>query len=84
MKAHLIDTHLLLPRSRSCAKVKVKYNGHVSQMMGVSGALEFHKHILFSPKCWFLAVLFFPLCDFKDLLQRILKVLKQAAFENIV
>ena len=43
MKAHLTDTHLLVPRS----KVKVKYQGHVSQKMGVSGALVFHKHILF-------------------------------------
>ena len=48
MKAHLIDTHLLVPRSRSSAKVKVKYQGNVSQKMGVSGALVFHKHILFS------------------------------------
>ena len=47
MKAHLIDVHLLEPRSRSSAKVKVKYQGHVSQKMGVSGALVFHKHILF-------------------------------------
>ena len=47
MKARLIDTHLLVPRSRSSAKVKVKYQGHVSQKMGVSGALVFHKHILF-------------------------------------
>ena len=46
MKAHPIDTHLV-PRSRSSAKVKVKYQGHVSQKMGVSGALVFHKHILF-------------------------------------
>ena len=29
MKAHLIDTHLLVPRSRSPAKVKVKYQGHI-------------------------------------------------------
>ena len=47
MKAHLIDTHLLVSRSRSSAKVKVKYQGHVSQKMGVSGALVSHKHILF-------------------------------------
>ena len=46
MTAHLIDTHLLVPRSRSSAKVKVKYQGHVSQKTGVSGALVFHKHIL--------------------------------------
>ena len=36
MKAHFIDTHLLVPRSRSSTKVKVKYQGHVSQKMGVS------------------------------------------------
>ena len=47
MKAHLIDTHLLVPRSRSSAKVKVKYQDHLSQKMGVSGALVFHKHIFF-------------------------------------
>ena len=47
MKAHLINTHVLVPRSRSSAKVKVKYQGHISQKMGVSGALVFHKHILF-------------------------------------
>ena len=46
MKAHLIYTYLLVSRSRSSAKVKVKYQGHVSQKMGVSGALGFHKHIL--------------------------------------
>ena len=28
MKAHLIDTHLLVPRSRSIAKLNVKYEGH--------------------------------------------------------
>ena len=47
MKAHLIDTHLLVPRSRSSAKVKVIYQGHVFQKMGVSGALVFHKRIMF-------------------------------------
>ena len=47
MKAHLIDTHLLVPRSRSCAKVKVKYQGHVTQKMGVLGTLVFDIHILF-------------------------------------
>ena len=47
MKAHLTNTHLLAPRSRSSAKVKVKYQGHVSQKMGVSGALVFHKHFFF-------------------------------------
>ena len=47
MKAHLIDRHLLVPRSRSSVKVKVKY-GYVSQKMGVSEALVFHKHVLFN------------------------------------
>ena len=47
MKAHLMDTHLLVPRLRSSAKVMVKYQGHVCQKMGVLGALVFHKHILF-------------------------------------
>ena len=52
MKAHLIDTHLLVPRSRSSAKVKVKYQGHVAQNMGVLGALVFHKYILFFLYLW--------------------------------
>ena len=47
MKEHLIDTYLLVLRSRSSAKGKVKYQGHNSQKMAVSGALVFHKHILF-------------------------------------
>ena len=46
-------------RSRSSAKVKVKFQGHVSQKMGVSGALVFHKHILFF-KLWI------PDLDFLD------------------
>ena len=47
MKAYLINMHLLVPRSRSSAKVKVKYKGYISQKMAVSGAFVFHKHILF-------------------------------------
>ena len=31
MKAHLYNTHLLVPRSRSSAKVKVKFQGHISK-----------------------------------------------------
>ena len=46
MKAYLINMHLLAPRSRSSAKVKVKYKGYISQKMAVSGAFLFHKHIL--------------------------------------
>ena len=41
MKAYFINTHLLVPRSWSSAKVKVKYQGHVSQTVGVVGALCF-------------------------------------------
>ena len=48
MKAHLIDTHLLVPCSRLSAKVKVKYQGNISKKeKAVSGALVFHKHIFF-------------------------------------
>ena len=47
MKAYLINMHLLVPRSRSSAKVKVKYKGYIPQKMAVSGAFVFHKHILF-------------------------------------
>ena len=47
MKAHLINADIMVLRSKSSAKVKVKYQGHVSQKMGVLGELVFHKHILF-------------------------------------
>ena len=46
MKAYLINMHLLVPRSSSSAKVKVKYKGYISQKMAFSGAFVFHKHIL--------------------------------------
>ena len=49
MKAYLINMHLLVPRSRSSAKVKVKYKGYISQKMAISGAFVFYKHILFFP-----------------------------------
>ena len=41
--------HLLVQRSRSSAKVKIKYKGYISQKMAVSGAFMFHKHMLFFP-----------------------------------
>ena len=47
MKAYLINMHLLVPRSRSSAKVKVKYKGYISQKMALSGAFVFHKHVFF-------------------------------------
>ena len=43
MKESLIDTHLLV--SRSSAKVKVKYQSHISQNMVVLGASVFYRHI---------------------------------------
>ena len=46
MKAYLINMHLLLPRSRTSANIKVKYKGYISKKMAVSGAFAFHKHIL--------------------------------------
>ena len=47
MKAHLIDTHLLVPRSRLSAGVKVIYHCHISEKIAGFGALVFYKHILF-------------------------------------
>ena len=35
------------PTSEGHIKVKVEYQGYISQKMAVSGALVFHKHILF-------------------------------------
>ena len=47
MKAHLIDSHLMVPRSRSFAKVRVKYEGHTlkkkKKKIPFSGALVFQK-----------------------------------------
>ena len=37
MNGHLIDTHLLIPKSRSFVKVKVKYHGHISQKKKKNG-----------------------------------------------
>ena len=47
MKAKLINMHLLVPRSRSSAKVKVKYKGYIFKKMAILGAFMFHKHNLF-------------------------------------
>ena len=40
MKAHPMDTHLLIPRSRSSAKVRVKYQGYISQKNGHFGGIS--------------------------------------------
>ena len=49
MKAYLLDKHLLVTRSRSYAKVKVKvkYHGHIPPKLAVLRVLVSHKHILF-------------------------------------
>ena len=39
--------HLLVPRSRSSAKVKVKYKGYICLKMAVSGAFMFRTHLFF-------------------------------------
>ena len=39
MKAYLINMHLLVPRSRSSAQVKVKCKGYISQKMAFSGGI---------------------------------------------
>ena len=49
MKAYLINTHLLVPRSVSSAKVKVEYQGYISQKMAFS---ETHL-VLFVPIIWY-------------------------------
>ena len=43
MKAYLINMHLLVPRSRSSAKVKVKYKGFISQKKGRFGGIRVSK-----------------------------------------
>ena len=67
MKAYLINMHLLVPRSRSSAKVKVKYKGYFSQKMAISGAFVFHKHILLSSANVFNLVRFKILSFHKEL-----------------
>ena len=40
MKAYLINMHLLVPRSRSSVKVKVKYEGYISPKNGRFGGIR--------------------------------------------
>ena len=62
MKAYLINMHLLVPRSRSSAKVKVKYKGCISQKNCRFGGIhvsQTHLVLFFNPspnKPWFLHV----------------------------
>ena len=57
MKVHLINMYLLV--SRSSVKVKVEYQGYISQKIAISGALVFHKHILFNSNTFFFFFFFF-------------------------
>ena len=48
MKAYLMTMHLLVPRSMSSAKVKVKYKGYVSQKIGRFGGIRVSQtHLVF-------------------------------------
>ena len=44
MSIHCDKTFLMVPNSRSPVKVKVEYQGHISQKLAVAGALVFHRH----------------------------------------
>ena len=50
MKAHLNDTHLLVLRSRSSSRVKIKYQGHISQNNGHFGGISASQTHLVFPK----------------------------------
>ena len=56
MKAYLINMHLLVPRSRSSAKIKVKYKGYISQKWPFLG------HSCFTNTSFFLLNSFECLC----------------------
>ena len=72
MKAHLIDTHLLVPMSRSSANIKVKYQGHVSQKMGVLGGISVSQtHLVFLA---YMYVYFPPLCYCSVFQDKVLEV----------
>ena len=48
MKAYLINMHLLVPRSRSYAKVKVIYKGYISKKNGRFGGIRVSQtHLVF-------------------------------------
>ena len=46
MNAYLIDTHLLVPRSRSSAKVKVRYQGPISKDRCFGGISVSQTHLV--------------------------------------
>ena len=60
MKAYLINMHLLAPRSRSSAKVKVKYKGYISQKW------PFWLHSCFTNTSCFEIIKFYLLLNWKS------------------
>ena len=46
MKAYLINMHLLVPKSRSSAKVKFKYKGYISQKIRFGGIRVLQTHLV--------------------------------------
>ena len=58
MKAYLINMHLLVPRSRSSAKVKVKYKGYISQKNGHFGGIRVSQTVLVSVFFFLVEVIF--------------------------
>ena len=61
MKAHHMDTHLVVPMSRSFTNVKVTLRKE-KKKKPFSGAFVFHKHILFA---YFICNYMHCLCKFK-------------------
>ena len=57
MKAYLINMFLLVPRSRSSAKVKVKYKGYISRKNGRFGGIHVSQtHLVVDEKGFFLYI----------------------------
>ena len=52
MKTYLINMHLLVPRSRLSAKVKVKHKGYISQKNGHFGGIHVSQTHLVHTGIW--------------------------------
>ena len=79
MNAHLIDTHLLVPRSRSSAKVKGQISGSCFSKDGCFGSISVSQtHLVFI--CLFVFYYYYSAVIFHDWLHLILiKVLIKIA-----
>ena len=68
MKAYLINMHLLVLKSRSSAKVKVKYEGYISQKNGRFGGIRVSQiHLVFF-KVWITISLYVELVGKKGVI----------------